>query len=73
MSNDPIAALFADAERHNIAMAEICRKADVDPTTPSRWKRNCNGANFGTVMKLRTALDGILSEQAEYKPQGAAA
>lgn len=45
-------------------MAEICRRAEIDPTTPSRWKRGKNGATLDKVEKLSAALSKILIEQA---------
>ncbi len=53
---DPVEQLFALAKQHRIPMAEICRKANVAPTTPSRWKRGKHTANLATVRELQEAL-----------------
>jgi hypothetical protein len=59
---DPLDALFARAKAHRVPMAEICRKAEVDPTTPSRWKRKRNGATLEKVNALNTALTDIIAD-----------
>jgi hypothetical protein len=61
---DPLRALFDRAKSNRVPMAEICRRADIDPTTPSRWKRGVNGATLDKVEKLSAALSDILVEQA---------
>jgi transcriptional regulator with XRE-family HTH domain len=60
---DPLRALFDRAKSHRVPMAEICRRAEIDPTTPSRWKRGKNGATLDKVDKLNAALADILVEQ----------
>lgn len=64
-----IDALFARAKAHNVAMAEICRRAQIDPTTPSRWKRRRNGATYDRLIRLVSALDQIIGELAAGPPQ----
>lgn len=61
---NPIAALFESAKQHRVPMSLICKRAGVDPTTPSRWKRKKNGATVEAVTKLQSALTEILTEQA---------
>lgn len=61
---DPISALFAKAREHRVPMSAICAKAGVAPTTPSRWKREKNGATVEALMKLDAALSEILTERA---------
>jgi transcriptional regulator with XRE-family HTH domain len=65
---DPLDALFARAKAHRIPMATICKRAEVDPTTPSRWKRGKNGATLDRLNRLNEALTEIVSET----PQAAA-
>lgn len=60
--DDPLDALFAKAKKHRIPMAAICRRAEVDPTTPSRWKRGKNGATLDRLTKLNEALAELISE-----------
>jgi hypothetical protein len=62
--DDPLETLFARAKQHRIPMATICKRAEIDPTTPSRWKRGKNGATLEKVTKLNGALSEILSELA---------
>lgn len=61
---DPIDLLFAKARKHGIPMAAICKRAEVDPTTPSRWKRKKNGATVEKVIQLSGALDQLIMERA---------
>lgn len=61
---DPIAALFSRAQQNGVPMAAICRRAEIDPTTPSRWKRRKNGATLDKVNQLNDALNGILQDRA---------
>lgn len=61
---DPTVTLFERAKRHRIPMAVICKRANVDPTTPSRWKRGKNGATLDKVTLLHGALSEIIEEQA---------
>jgi transposase-like protein len=61
---DPLDTLFARAKQHRISMATICRRADVDPTTPSRWRRKKNGATLEKVTALNTALSEIIDQEA---------
>jgi transposase-like protein len=60
---DPLDALFARAKQHRISMATICRLAEVDPTTPSRWRRKKNGATLEKVTALNVALSEIINQQ----------
>ena len=45
-------------------MAVICKRAEIAPTTPSRWKRGKNGATLEKVSKLNGALSEIIEELA---------
>lgn len=58
---DPLSALFARAKEQRIPMAAICKEAGVDPTTPSRWKRNKNGATLSKIRQLQDALTKLES------------
>lgn len=60
---DPIEAFLERARTHRIPMSHICARAEVAPTTPSRWKRGKNGATVETVTKLDAALNAILLER----------
>src|SRR3546814_16839537 len=62
--DDPLASLFARAKTSGIPMAAICKRAELAPTTPSRWKRGKNGATLDRIHRLNEALSEILSEQA---------
>lgn len=61
---DPIDLLFAKARKHGIPMAAICKRASIDPTTPSRWKRGKNGATVEKVVQLSGALEALIVERA---------
>jgi sulfate adenylyltransferase subunit 2 len=63
MQKSPVNDLFARAKRSNVAMAAICERAGVAPSTPSRWRKNPETANIGTVQKLDTALSELIAEQ----------
>lgn len=60
---DPLDALFVTAKRHGIPMATICERAKVASSTPSRWKRQKNGATVAKLNELTAALNGIIAEQ----------
>lgn len=62
MDTDPIDLLFARAKQHRIPMAAICSRANVDPTTPSRWKRGKNGATVEKLTQLNGALSDLIAE-----------
>jgi transposase-like protein len=59
---DQLDRLFARAKHHRIPMAAICKRADVDPTTPSRWRRRKNGATLDRLNRLNDALEAIITE-----------
>lgn len=63
-ATDPLDTLFDRAKAHRVPMSAICRRANVDPTTPSRWKRKLNGATLEKVTQLQGALSEIIAEQA---------
>lgn len=60
--SDLLTTLFERAKSHRIPMSEICRRAAIDPTTPSRWKRKKNGATLEKVTQLNSALADIIAE-----------
>lgn len=57
---DPVDALFARAKAANVPMYEICDRANVARSTPSRWKNDKNGATISTVRALDAALTEIV-------------
>lgn len=62
MDTNPVDALYERAAAHRVPMAEICRTAGIDPTTPSRWRRNRNGATVERLTRLSAALDTIIAK-----------
>lgn len=60
----PLDSLFASAKAHRIPMSRVCELAEVDPTTPSRWKRGLTRPSADKLFALQTALDRIVAEQA---------
>jgi len=61
---NPVDALFERAREYRVPMSQVCHRAGVAPTTPSRWKHNRNGATVEAVMKLSDALGEIIAERA---------
>lgn len=58
---ETISAIEDRAKKAGVSVRQLCLKAGLHPTTFSRWKlseRNPEpiGANFGSLMKLETAL-----------------
>ena len=53
-------------------MADICQKAGVAATTPSRWRNKRNGATFGALRKLNGALDALIAGRAKIERDKAA-
>ena len=54
----------AQAAALGISIGDVCRKADVHPTTFSRWKRSERnpepiGATLNSIRKLDEALDAL--------------
>lgn len=60
---NPVTALFDKARSNRVPMSRICERANVQTSTPSRWKRNLNSPNLATVAKLQDALDAILADE----------
>lgn len=60
---DLIDTLFARAKENGVPMAEICDRAGVHPTTPSRWRRKCNGATMKKLAALHAALTALIAER----------
>lgn len=63
-----IADIEARAQRVGLSISELCRKADVHPTTFSRWKRSDKnpqpvGATIATLSKLQGVLDDEAARQ----------
>lgn len=58
---DPLESLFQRAKANGVPMAAICKKAEIAPTTPSRWKRGKNGATLDRIQRLNDALTEILA------------
>lgn len=61
--DDPLDSLFTRAKVNGVPMAAICKRAEIAPTTPSRWKRGKNGATLDRIQRLNDALTEILSER----------
>lgn len=62
---DPVGDFFARAKHHRVAIATLCRRVGIDPTTPSRWRRKKNGANLAKLRLLSQALDAVIAEARE--------
>jgi transcriptional regulator with XRE-family HTH domain len=69
---DPVEHLNARAKAANVAMCDVCDRAGVARSTPSRWNSDKNGATIATLRKLNDALSEIIAERAEAPPAVAA-
>lgn len=61
--DDPLETLFSRARQYGVPISAICQRAGIDPTTPSRWKRGKNGANYRKLAQMRRALAEIIEER----------
>lgn len=64
-----VADIEARAKRAGVNISELCREADVHPTTFSRWKVSENnpapiGASLKSLSALTEALDRIEARKA---------
>lgn len=58
-----IAELEARAKALNLPMSEVCKRANVHPTTFSRWKlSDKNSDPIGATIKSLAAIDEVLRE-----------
>ena len=58
MNTPPIVAELVDrAKRAGLTMSEVCRRAGVAETTPSRWKSGIFEPRFRTVAKMTAVID----------------
>lgn len=56
-----IAELEARAKAVGLRMSEVCRRANVHPTTFSRWKLSDKNADpIGATIKSLSAIDEVL-------------
>jgi predicted transcriptional regulator len=60
----PAADLIRRAEEAGVKMKDICIKAKVAQSTPSRWKRGDYEPKMRTLRKMDTALREIVQAQA---------
>lgn len=60
-----IADLEARAKNVGLPMAEVCRRANIHPTTFSRWKlSDKNPDPIGATIKSLSAIDEVLAKLA---------
>lgn len=60
----PLDRLLERAKANGIPMSRVCELANVDATTPSRWKRGKTRPSADKLFALEVALDQILRGQA---------
>lgn len=60
----PLDRLFAQAKANGIPMARVCERANVDATTPSRWKRGITRPSADKLFALEIALNEIIRDRA---------
>lgn len=64
-----IAAMEDRARKLGLPMSEVCRQANVHPTTFSRWKKSeKNPEPIGASIKTLSALDLALTKFEKRKP-----
>jgi transcriptional regulator with XRE-family HTH domain len=69
-----IAEIEARAKALGLAMSEVCRRANIHPTTFSRWKlSDKNPDPIGATIKSLSALSDILDAAERSAPTDAAA
>lgn len=59
----PLDRLFDRAKANGIPMSRVCERANVDETTPSRWRRGKTRPSADKLFALEVALDKILLER----------
>lgn len=59
----PLDSLFASAKAHRIPMSRVCERANIDPTTPSRWKRGLTRPSADKLFELQKALARLVEER----------
>lgn len=55
--------LTARAKALGLPMREVCARAGVAASTPSRWRKARNGMTIGTVEKLISVIDAAEAER----------
>lgn len=66
--------LEARAQAVGLPISEVCRKANIHPTTFSRWKHSPKNPDpVGATIKSLSALDEVLRNAEAAQPQSAAA
>ncbi|UYY77772.1 hypothetical protein [Sphingomonas sp. R1] len=63
MTEDPVDALFAKAERAGVRMSEACDLVGIARSTPSRWRHGKSGANSKKIRALSEAIDAVLRDR----------
>lgn len=59
----PLDRLFERAKTNGVPMSRVCELANVDATTPSRWRRGKTRPSADKLFALEVALDKILQGQ----------
>lgn len=69
-----IAELETRADAVGLAMAEVCRRAKVHPTTFSRWKKSeLNPTPTGATLVSLAKIDAVLASAEKADAEKAAA
>lgn len=68
-----IADIEAQARRIGVSMSDVCRRAEIHPTTFSRWKKSernpePTGATIKSLTALQAALAALSAEHAGTVP-----
>jgi hypothetical protein len=69
-----ISDLEARAKAVGLPMSEVCRRANIHPTTFSRWKESPRNADpIGATIKILSAIDEVLKGIEAETPKASAA
>lgn len=60
----PLDRLFGRAKAFGVPMSRVCELANVDATTPSRWRRGKTRPSADKLFALEVALEQIIKERA---------
>lgn len=68
MPDDPIKAIEASAVQAGIGIDELCKEANIDRSTFTRWKNKSLTPRYCNVIKINNALKRLLYKAAINSP-----
>lgn len=69
-AESPVDSLARRAKKAGVRMADICKRAKVAQSTPSRWKAGTFEPKLRTLRRLEEALAELAAETAPANPAG---